>query len=141
MKVWINKATEETPSNGFEDAIRFAMLDEGPKSNLKVNFEEILRRFNRESLENIYEDLITAAASVYSGNEKFIELGCFFSVNSNMIRSNTGKQIINQIPINRIFVESDGSFTKVLGRKYTVEKLSVIYEELAYVKKIDEVDV
>lgn len=53
----------------------------------------------------------------------------------------TGKQIINQIPINRIFVESDGPFTKVLGRKYTVEKLSVIYEELACVKKIDEVDV
>ena len=42
--------------------------------------------------------------------------------------SNTGKQIINQIPINRIFVESDDPFTKVLGRKYTVEKLSAIYE-------------
>ena len=81
----------------------------------------------------------------YSGDEKwmekFIELGCFFSINSNMVRSNTGKQIINQIPINRIFVESDGPFTKVLGRKYTVEKLSAIYEELACVKKICEVDV
>ena len=38
MKVWINKAAEETPNNDFEDAIRFDMLDEGPKSNLKVNF-------------------------------------------------------------------------------------------------------
>lgn len=29
MKVWINKAVEETPNNDFEDAIRFDMLDEG----------------------------------------------------------------------------------------------------------------
>lgn len=64
MKVWINKAAEETPNNDFEDAIRFDMLDEGPKSNLKVNFEEIWRRFNRENLENIYEDLITDRKSV-----------------------------------------------------------------------------
>lgn len=73
--------------------------------------------------------------------ERFIELGCFFSVNSNMIRSNNGKQIINQIPINRIFVESDGPFTKVLGRKYTIEKLSTVYEELVHVKRSDEVEI
>lgn len=72
--------------------------------------------------------------------ERFVELGCFFSVNSNMIRSNNGKQIINQIPIKRFFVESDGPFTKVLGRKYTIEKLSAIYEELAHVKGIEEME-
>lgn len=72
--------------------------------------------------------------------EKFIEIGCFFSINSNMVRSNIGKRIIDQIPINRIFVESDGPFTKVLGRKYTIDKLSTVYEELAHVKRIDEVD-
>jgi len=60
---------------------------------------------------------------------------------SNMIRSNNGEQIINQIPINRIFVESDGPFTKVLGRKYTIEKLSTVYEELVHVKRSDEVEI
>ena len=64
----------------------------------------------------------------------------FFSINSNMVRSNTGKQIINQIPINRIFIESDSPFTKVLGRKYTIDKLGTVYEEIAHVKRIDEVD-
>lgn len=58
-----------------------------------------------------------------------------------MIRSNNGEQIINQIPINRIFVESDGPFTKVLGRKYTIEKLSTVYEELVHVKRSDEVEI
>lgn len=75
MKVWINKAKEETPVNGFEDAIRFDMLDEGPKSNLKVNFEEIWRRFSKENLENIYEDLITVAASVYAADKRVPRVG------------------------------------------------------------------
>lgn len=81
----------------------------------------------------------------YTGDEKwmerFVELGCFFSVNFNMIRSKNGKQIINQIPINRIFVESDGPFTKVSGKKYTIEKLGTVYKELGQLIGIGEMEI
>lgn len=81
----------------------------------------------------------------YTGDEKwmerFVELGCFFSVNFNMIRSENGKQIIAQIPINRIFVESDGPFTKVKGKKYTIEKLGTVYKELGQLIGISEMEI
>lgn len=38
MKVWINKTTEIEPIHGFEDAIRFDILNEGPKQCHLVNF-------------------------------------------------------------------------------------------------------
>lgn len=95
MKVWINKATEETPNNDFEDAIRFDMLDEGPKSNLKVNFEEIWRRFNRENLENIYEDLITVAASVYAADKRVPRVGVW----AGEVEDNWTREIHISIPV------------------------------------------
>lgn len=95
MKVWINKATEETPNNGFEDAIRFDMLDEGPKSNLKVNFEEIWRRFNRENLESIYEDLITIAASVYAADKRVPRVGLW----AGEVEDNWTREIHISIPV------------------------------------------
>lgn len=95
MKVWINKAAEETPNNGFEDAIRFDMLDEGPKSNLKVNFEEIWRRFNKENLENIYEDLITVAASVYAADKRVPRVGVW----AGEVEDNWTREIHISIPV------------------------------------------
>lgn len=80
----------------------------------------------------------------YSGNKKwlemFIELGCYFSINSNMIGSDNGKQIIKQIPLDKLFIESDGPFTKVSGRKYTIDKLSTVYKEVAHLIGISEIE-
>ena len=95
MKVWINKTAEETPNSDFEDAIRFDMLDEGPKSNLKVNFEEIWRRFNREKLEDIYEDLITVAASVYAADKRVPRVGVWVGE----VEDNWTREIHISIPV------------------------------------------
>lgn len=58
---------------------------------------------------------------------KLIELGCYFSVNSNMI---TNKQKINKvclIPRNKLLIESDGPFTKVNNKKYYPGSLIDVY--------------
>lgn len=81
----------------------------------------------------------------YTGNEiwleKFIDLGVYFSVNSNMMRNANGKQSVDKIPLDRIFVESDGPFTKVQGNRFSIEKLSIIYEELADLKDINDINI
>lgn len=52
----------------------------------------------------------------YSGNIKtlrdIIEHGYYFSINPCMLQSQKGKEILNNIPLNRILFESDGPFTK-----------------------------
>jgi TatD DNase family protein len=80
----------------------------------------------------------------YSGNEewleKLIDLGAYFSINSNMLASAKGSNIIGKIPIDKLFVESDGPFTKLRGKKFTVEMLESIYEELASIRNLVNVE-
>lgn len=66
----------------------------------------------------------------YTGNFeyllKFIEIGCYFSINSNMIKKSN--ELIKLIPKDRILIESDGPYSKVNEKKYTPELLKMEYE-------------
>lgn len=70
----------------------------------------------------------------YTGAEKhiaeFIDAGCYFSVNSNMVDSKSNSKYRN-IPKDRILVESDGPYTRVDGKKYTPVLLHSSYEKIA----------
>ena len=70
MRIWINKGKIENQNSLFEDAIVFDMLDENPKSNLKVDFEQLWNRFGLKCLSEICEDLIVIAASVYAVDKR-----------------------------------------------------------------------
>lgn len=77
----------------------------------------------------------------YSGDEywleKLIEFGCYFSVNASMLNSVKGKNIIHKIPLERLFVESDGPFTKICNKQYTIDKLKTAYRQVAEEMSID----
>ncbi|KJR44150.1 putative deoxyribonuclease [Desulfosporosinus sp. I2] len=70
----------------------------------------------------------------YSGDqfwlEQFLQLGCYFSINSNMISSIKGREIIFNLPLNRILIESDGPFSRINNKKFTCDLLYKIYENL-----------
>lgn len=75
----------------------------------------------------------------YSGKleflERFRELGCFFSINANMLKN---PEIIRSIPIDKLLIESDGPYTKVDEKKYIPQLLMREYELVA--KAIDNPD-
>ncbi|WHH59787.1 Qat anti-phage system QueC-like protein QatC [Petroclostridium sp. X23] len=77
MKIWINKTIVESPSNDFNGAIRFDMLDDSTKSNLKTNFDEIWGRFAKDKLESVCEDLLVIAASVYAADKRVPRSGTY----------------------------------------------------------------
>lgn len=68
----------------------------------------------------------------YTGSDKlqkkFIELGCYFSVNANMLRN---MHIINNIPLSRLLIESDGPYSKVNNKKFKPQLLFDEYEMIA----------
>lgn len=71
----------------------------------------------------------------YTGSEehlrRLLELGCYFSINSNMVLGkNTEKYSL--IPRERILIESDGPYTKVNGKKYTPKLLAEAYLSIAH---------
>ena len=45
-----------------------------------------------------------------------IALGCFFSVNAEMTRTDKGKGLVAELPLDRLLTETDGPFTQVAGR-------------------------
>ena len=59
------------------------------------------------------------------------ELDCFFSINSNMVKTTVGCSKVKKIPNNLILVESDGPFTKVGSKKFSPELLFSAYKEIS----------
>ncbi|WP_075721789.1 Qat anti-phage system TatD family nuclease QatD [Roseburia sp. 499] len=78
----------------------------------------------------------------YSGTiremEEAIERGYYFSINHQMIRSNNGKRIIANIPLERILIESDAPFTKGLEKNYSIKFMDDIYRFISETRNIDE---
>lgn len=63
--------------------------------------------------------------------EKIIKEGYYVSVNSSMMKTKKGLEIIKSIPLDRILVESDGPFTKVGNKVAEPENLHLTYNELS----------
>lgn len=58
--------------------------------------------------------------------EKAIELGCWFSINPNMCYTNSGRKIINYLPIDRILPETDAPFTQKSDKPYMPWDMTVV---------------
>lgn len=56
----------------------------------------------------------------FTGNvqeaKRAVELGCFFSVNVNMTRTQKGHAVLKTLPFDRLLTETDGPFTSIGGR-------------------------
>jgi TatD DNase family protein len=70
----------------------------------------------------------------YTGNRdnmlRLVDLGCYFSVNANMVNSRDSEKY-HLLPRERLLIESDGPYTKVNGRKYNPLLLQEAYEKIA----------
>lgn len=81
----------------------------------------------------------------FTGNVKefqwALSLGCWFSVNPKMCYSKAGRDIIKQIPLNRILPETDAPFTEKNGMSYMPWDTEVIeFLAIQYGKSIIEIE-
>ncbi len=69
----------------------------------------------------------------YTGSKELIpqilDEGYYFSVNPAMLKSNKGKGILKEIPLNRLIIETDGPFSKYGGAIVEPVHLRKIYIE------------
>ncbi|GHT63588.1 hydrolase [Bacteroidia bacterium] len=76
----------------------------------------------------------------YSGTKQVqmqaIGNGCYFSVNYAMLNSESGRKIINNIPDNKILIETDSPFTFMNGHLYKPSEIDKIVEEIAKMKNM-----
>lgn len=110
--------------------------------------DKILSVHTRKAEKEVLEILNGCKSKVilhwYSGTikqmEKAIERGYYFSINQQMIRSNNGKRIISNIPLDRILIESDAPFTRGLNKNYSIKFMDEIYNFLSETRNINEED-
>lgn len=70
--------------------------------------------------------------------EEAIERGYFFSVNPQMLKSDSGKNIVSRIPAELILLESDAPFIFGMKKDYSIEFNKDIYSYFAKIYNIDE---
>lgn len=61
-------------------------------------------------------------------------LGCYFSVNAEMTRSDRGRALITDLPMDRILTETDGPFTRIDGHTAEPFDISVSNDIIARVR-------
>lgn len=84
----------------------------------------------------------------YSGSlnqlDRAIEMGCFFSINEQMLRSSNGIKIVERIPISRMVLESDAPFVGNIKTgmllKSSLERTVVGLNRIKLDNTMDEID-
>lgn len=66
-----------------------------------------------------------------------VDKGYYFSINPDMIDSKKGKELIGNMPLDKILLESDAPFTKYTKNMYNLDFIVKIEEGLAKIKGID----
>jgi TatD DNase family protein len=63
-------------------------------------------------------------------------LGCYFSVNAEMARTERGRVLLAALPLDRLLTETDGPFTQVSGRPAEPADATVAVEALASARAV-----
>lgn len=94
------------------------------------------RGAEKEVLKHLIENNIKHAIfHWFSGNVGFIEnilkAGYYFSINTSMIKSKKGCDIISRIPLDKLLIESDGPYIENKGKPVYPYDLMEVYNYIA----------
>lgn len=71
MNIWIEKCDDEFKESKDKEFIVFKLNDKKNKSTIKTNIEDLWRRFGIVSLNEINEDLLIIALSIFAIDKRF----------------------------------------------------------------------
>ena len=68
--------------------------------------------------------------------KKGVEMGCYFSINLQMLTSNRGNEILKAIPPNLILTETDGPFTSINARQQRPEDIQFCVDKISNIWRL-----
>ena len=68
--------------------------------------------------------------------QRAVSLGCYFSINREMLRNDNHSALIASLPLDRLLTETDGPFVKIDGRDARPSDVSETIEELAQARSM-----
>ena len=67
--------------------------------------------------------------------QRATDLGCYFSVNSQMLQSEKGRELVGSLPLGRILTETDGPFTQHNGRTAAPSDIPQVVDSIAKIRR------
>jgi TatD DNase family protein len=64
-------------------------------------------------------------------------LGCYFSINAEMVRSDRGRALLAELPMDRLLTETDGPFTQIDGRPAEPTDTPKAIKAIAHARNLD----
>jgi TatD DNase family protein len=72
-----------------------------------------------------------------SDARRAVDLGCYFSINAEMLRSDRHRALVAKLPLDRLLTETDGPFTNIQDRRATPSDVPETVTKLAALRAID----
>lgn len=136
--------TKETQIQVFRDIVRLCE-QRGEKvvsiHSLKSanTIIEILEEYKTQKNNKYIFHWFTSSMSQL---KKAIELGGYFSINPRMLKTKSGLEVINTVPIERMLLETDAPFTVKTQHIEDIEKeLKRVVSKISEIVKTDMIDV
>ena len=116
----------------------------------RLSNDHILSIHSRNAEKEVLDILIKnkvkkAIFHWYTGSESIlesiIEAGYYFSLNPSMLKSSKGKNILKKIPLDKIFIETDGPFVKYKKSIITPNNFENIHNSFEAFYNIDDIKV
>jgi TatD DNase family protein len=73
--------------------------------------------------------------------KRAVKLGCYFSINNQMLLSDRGRDLVASLPLDRLLTETDGPFTQVSGRPMCPRDVAHAVEGVAALRKMTSAEV
>ena len=73
--------------------------------------------------------------------QRAIDIGCYFSLNPQMLSTKRHHEMIAILPIEKMLTESDAPFCKYRGVQVQPGEVSIVHNTVAEIKKMDQLDI
>jgi TatD DNase family protein len=91
--------------------------------------------------ENLPQDRGQAVLHWFTGTaaeaRRAVAMGCYFSINAEMLKSEKHKALVASLPLDRLLTETDGPFVAVDGRPVRPTDVVTTVGDLAKVRELD----
>jgi len=132
----------ETKEIQLKTFIRILKLVSGKKKILSIHS----RRAEKEVLQLLTESEVTNAIfHWYTGPlyliDSIVEAQYHFSINPAMVKSDSGRKVIQRIPLDRILTETDGPFVQSNGVALLPGEVNEVIDYLSLIHKKDKKEI
>lgn len=130
-----DEENKKVQRNVFAEIVRLCSITSGKVMSVHS------RRAEADCLQIMKDYHGKAILHWFSGSRetlyKALDCGYYFSINHQMLVSNNGRRIVDEIPLERILIESDAPFTKGLEKEYSISFIENVYQYLCKMRGIE----